>query len=421
MGTHAQIPLRRVVITGTGAISPFGQGVEALLTGIRAGRSAVVDLSAEWSEKIPALTCRVGAPLPEPLDPKQIERKFRRSMGPTAMMATLAAREAFNQAGLEGETLASGRVGVSFASTTGSTSSLEQSFLHYFQKNFTESLSSSAFFQIMSHTCAANLAHFFGIRGRVVSPDSACASAAQAIGLGFEAIRYGLQDAMLCGGADELHAVVTGCFDLVHASSCRYNDHPDRTPRPFDAGRDGTVCGEGAGALVLESEDSARARGARILAEVAGFDTVADGGHLAQPLSDSITRCLHNALDNAGVLPEGIGYVNAHGTGTALGDAAEAQAVMDVFGPRRVAMSSLKGHIGHTLGASAALETIVSLDMLANGYLAPTRNLTEVAADCAGPDHVTAVRQQRFDAFVKNCFAFGGINTVLVVKRYEDV
>jgi 3-oxoacyl-[acyl-carrier-protein] synthase II len=414
------MPVRRVVVTGLGAVSPYGLGVEAMMRGLRSGSSAVVGMGAEWSRAIPGLTCLVGAPLAERYDPKSIPRKFRRSMGPTAMMAYLAGKEALAQAKAPESLHESGRMGVCFSSTTGSAASLANGFEAYQSKAFPGGVSSSLFFQIMSHTCAANVAHAFGVRGRVVSPDAACASSAQAVGLAFEFLQNGKQDLMLCGGADELHPLVVGCFDLVQASSHHFNDTPGKTPRPFDKDRDGTVCGEGAGAVALESEESARARGADILAEILGFDTLADGGHLAEPRTESIRRCLYNALDNSGVSADRIDYVNAHGTGTIAGDAAEAEAVREVFGEGNVPVSSLKGHMGHTLGASGALELIASIEMLRRGCLIPTLNLEELSEDCKGVDHLrNGVEERPIRCFVKNSFAFGGINTVLVLKRYE--
>jgi 3-oxoacyl-[acyl-carrier-protein] synthase II len=338
-------------------------------------------------------------------------------MGPLAMLSHLASLEALAQAGVGEELLRSGRAGVSYGSSIGSVASLEEAFTSYLRTGDMSQLPSGIFFQVMSHTCAANLAHAFGMTGRVLAPNAACAAATMAIGLGFEAIRSGAQDLMVCGGAEELHPIVTGTFDLVQAASIGFNDRPEQTPRPFDKDRDGTVCGEGAGTLVLESEESARRRGAGPLAEVVGFGTSCDGEHMAQPHRASIVQCLHNALDNAGMMPDAIDYVNAHGTGTVLGDAAEAEAIREVFGGRPVPVSSLKGHIGHTLGASGALEMIASITMLREGYLLPTRNLETPGEDCGGLRFVRQVERRRIRVFVKNSFAFGGTNTVLVVKE----
>ncbi len=411
--------LTKVVITGMGAVSPYGLGVERLMEGLRAGRCAVVNLRQQWEPLIKDLDCWLGAPLKEPLDSRQIPRTFRRSMGRVAILAYIAAREALDQSRIPPECCGSGRMGVAFASTLGSTSSLEHFFGAYFRGQ-ARGLPTGTFFQCMSHTCAANLAHALGITGRVTSPNAACASSLQAIGYGFEAIQAGKQDVMLCGGAEELHALVSASFDLVHATSCHFNHTPTRTPRPFDRDRDGTVCGEGAGALVLESEESARRRGAGILGEVLGYATTADAGHLAQPRTESITACLNMGLDAAGLGPEAIDYVNAHATGTTEGDKAEAQALRRVFGENRVPVSSFKGYFGHTLGASGALELIACLNMQRRGYLIPTLNLEVPGADCGGLDHVTAVREADVERLVKNNFAFGGVNAVLVLKRYRD-
>ena len=419
---------RRVVVTGMGAVSAFGLGVEPLMAGLRSGRSAVVDLSEQCCEKMPNLTCLVGAPLTKQPDAKEIARKHRRTMGPTAIMSWFACQEAVRQAQILPELMTSGRLGISFGSTTGSVASLEAGFSSYFRKSYLREITSGNFFQIMSHTCAANMAHAFGVCGRVLAPNAACASSTLALGLGFEAVRDGAQELMLCGGADELHVIVTGAFDMVQASSCRFNDRPTETPRPFDEDRDGTVCGEGAGAMVLESLDSARARGAPILAEVLGFATAADGQHLAQPRSVSIVQCLDNALDSAGLRPENVDYINAHGTGTVLGDRAEAQAIAEVFGAaeanrttgREVLVSSLKGHLGHTLGASGALELIATLEMMAAGELIPTRNLERPGEGCTDIEHVRRLEHRPVKTILKNSFAFGGINTVIALKRYDE-
>lgn len=409
--------LRRIVITGMGAVSPFGIGVAAMMEGLYAGRSVVVSRRAEWEGKMPSLNCWVGAPVREPLPSKAIPRRYRRTMGAAAVMAFIAAQEAAGEARIPEASFTSGRTGVSFSSTTGSTGSLISFFKEYFDKSSLADISSGMFFQVMSHTCAANIAHAMGINGRVISPDAACSSSTQAIGLGYEAIKHGYQDVMLCGGADELDAIVCGSFDLLNATSSRFNDRPGETPRPFDAERDGTVCGEGAGCVVLEAEETALARGATILAEVAGFSTSADGTHLAQPHARSIAKCLVEGLESARMRPEEVSYINAHATGTPLGDAAEVQAIADVFGDRTL-VSSLKGHMGHTLGASGALELAASVRMCNDGTLIPTLNLRQPGLGCEGISHVGRVRRGRVDAFVKNSVAFGGINSILIIRRY---
>lgn len=410
--------LRKVVVTGMGAISPFGIGIKPMMEGLYSGNSAVISQKAEWEGEIKDLNCWVGAPLKEPLPSKAISRQYRRSMGPTAIMSLLAANEAIEHAGISEPFFTSGRTGVSFSSSTGSAESLTIYFKEFFSSASLKNISSGTFFQVMSHTCAANIAHALNIKGRVISPDSACSSSTQAIGLGYEAIKYGLQDVMLCGGSDELEAIVCGSFDLLNATSCRFNDKPTETPRPFDRDRDGTVCGEGAGCIILEAEDSAIKRGAPILAEIIGFSTLSDGTHLAQSHSDSIVRCMEHALENAGLAPEDIDYINAHATGTILGDLSEAEAIQKVFGDRGVPVSSLKGHMGHTLGASGALELAASVTMMNDSILIPTLNLSHPGEGCEGIDHLMETRKSQVRKFLKNSFAFGGINSILVIGRY---
>lgn len=412
--------LRKVVVTGMGAVSPYGEGVSVLMENLYADRSAVVSMKEAWKGLVDNLDCWLGAPMPQPLDVKSIPRQNLKTMGKTAIMSYFAAKEALQQADISQPYFSSGRMGVSFSSTTGSADSMESFFRECFTNSTENKMSSGIFFKIMSHTTAANLACGFNICGRVISPCSSCSSAAQSIGLGFECIQNGLQDIMVCGGADELHFVVNISFDLVQATSFRYNENPTESPRPFDKDRDGTVCGEGAGCLVLESEESALSRGATILGEVIGFSTLSNGVHIAHPQTQSIVQCLNNALDLAGKQPDEIDYVNAHGTGTIAGDIAEAQAICQVFGEQAVAVSSLKGHFGHTLGASGALELIACLKMMENNTLIPTHNFQQPGEGCEGIAHVQKQTKSVINTFIKNSFAFGGINTVLVLKRYKD-
>jgi 3-oxoacyl-[acyl-carrier-protein] synthase II len=415
--------MRKVFVSGMGAVSPYGIGAGLLGQKIREGVGAVVNVKAAWDGKISDLNTWVAAPLAQPLDPQSIPRKMRRSMGPLAMMAYVAAEEAVRSADLACPFERPERVGVSFGSSTGSVRCLDDVFLAYHRNKGMGGLLSGSFFQIMSHTCASNLAHAFGLGGYVVSPNAACASATMGIGLGYEAVRDGKADIMICGGADELHPMVSGTFDLVQAASTHFNDRPDATPRPFDRDRDGTVCGEGAGALVLESESSLMRRGGRAIAEIIGFASCNDGAALAQSNEESILRCLHNALDIPDLLPDAVAYVNAHGTGTVLGDAAEARAIARFFGDKQPPVSGLKGYFGHTLGASGALELIASLILIREKRLPPNRNLEIIAEDCSGLDLIREEREIPLDqttekglVMIKNSFAFGGLNSVLVAR-----
>jgi 3-oxoacyl-[acyl-carrier-protein] synthase II len=278
-------------------------------------------------------------------------------------------------------------------------------------------IAATDYIQFMSHTCAANLAVFFGITGRLLPTCSACTSGSQGIGYGYEAIRSGRQQVMVTGGAEELHAIDAAVFDIMFATSTR-NDEPSRTPRPFDRQRDGLVVAEGAATLILEELAHAEARGARIHAEVVGFGTNCDGKHITNPDTMGMRRVIELALADAGLTAGQIHYVNAHGTATRLGDIAESHATHAVFGGR-VPVSTIKGFTGHTLGACGALEAWVTIHMMREGWVTPTLNLDEVDAECAPLDYVMhSPREVNVEYAVSNNFAFGGVNTSLVFRRW---
>lgn len=404
--------LNRVVITGRGAVSSFGLGVDVLTEAVWNGRSGVRGM--DWSH-ISGLKSLLAAPVPK-FDPKPLlSRGLRRAMGPMALYAVLAAREAAAEAGLKSDILASGEIGVAMGSTTGSSSALENFYRTYLVDNNIRQIKSGEFFKIMGHSCAANVCLTLGINGEQWSPVSACTSSAQAIGLGLLLIQTGRQRAMLCGGADEVHPSVTGVFDVMRAASCR-NDRPASTPRPFDRDRDGVVCGGGAGVLVLENLDSALERKARIYCEITGFGHVNDSKHIANPHTDSMARAMAQALRLARIDPAEIDYVNAHATGTELGDPAEARAIAKVVGSR-TPVSSFKGYIGHTLGAAGALESILLLEMLERQEILPTLNLETADSECACVDLPQTLGPGKITTVLKNNFALGGVNAALVMRK----
>ncbi|MBI9080484.1 MAG: beta-ketoacyl-[acyl-carrier-protein] synthase family protein [Pseudodesulfovibrio sp.] len=408
--------MKRVVITGMGAVSPFGTGTDSLMKSLSAGDSGI--RSMDDFAQITGLKPTIAGKVPD-YNAKSIPRKFRRTMSPMSIFATLAAQEAISQAGLNKDILSGGTTGLSVSSTVGSVQAL-QSFFTTFLNGFSiEEIKATEFFKIMNHSCAANLAQCFEITGRVMAPSAACSTGCQTIGLAAEAIAIGKQDIMLCGGADELHPLTVGTFDIIQAASTGYNKQPTSTPRPFDRDRDGIVCAEGAGILVLESLDSAQERGADILAEIIGFSSTADPSNLASPSSAAIARCMQLALDDAGIPPEAVQYVNAHATGTKLGDAAENSAIASLFGSKPL-VSSLKGHLGHTMAASGALETIATVLMMNNGLVVPTRNLINIAPDCMGSRHIRQIERQPVSMALKNSFALGGINTSIILRRDND-
>lgn len=402
---------KRVVITGCGAVSPFGQGVHALLDGVAAGETRVQMLPA--LREANGVMTALGAPVPE-LDQRQIPRDLRRSMGPMSLFAVLAAQEALADAGGRGA-FEQGRLGCAVGSTIGSTRSLTELFDTYFANRDFAHLVPTKFFHCLSNTAAMNVANALALTGCVQATCGACASAILALGFGFDQIRLGRQDAVLCGGAEELSPVAVGMFDILFATSTHFNGTPERSPRPFDAERDGLVCGEGAGVLLLESYDHAVARGAKIYAEVLGFSSAANGTHISQLNPDALEKTIREALAEAGMAPDGIDYVNAHATGTKHGDAAEAEALRRVIGDV-VPVSGLKGYFGHTLGASGALELILSLEMMRAGRLIPTRNLETVDPACEGLHHVKVSETKPVRTVLKNSFGFGGVNTALVIR-----
>jgi 3-oxoacyl-[acyl-carrier-protein] synthase II len=411
----------RVLITGFGAVSPYGIGAEKMFAGLYENRSAVVNIKDRLGAEAQAFHCQVAAPLQETPDPQDVPRVYRRNMGPLAVSAYRVCADALAHAAVPQKSIGSPGLGIVFSSTTGSTSAFEDAFRIYLSDGPRTLPNSGSFFKIMSHTCSANVAHALGLRGMSYSVSSACASSTQAIGVAYDLLKVGRQEIMICGGADEFHPLAVLVFDLLQAASWNFNDQPTKTPRPFDALRDGIVIAAGAGALILETEESALRRGARIYGEIAGYQSNTDPSSMAQSSKDSIVFCLRAALKDAGVRAEDVDYVNAHATATVAGDIAEALAIDDVFKRRDVPVSSLKGHLGHALAASGVLEIIASMEMMRRRRLVPTRNLVTPSPEAAGLSHVPPSGLDRQVAcFVKNSFAFGGINAVIVIKEYPS-
>jgi len=405
---------RRVVVTGLGVVSPIGNSLDEVSASLRSQRHGIRAMP-EW-DRCAHLATRLAAPVVG-VDDAGFRRKTLRTVGRVGLLALTASEAAIADAGLDPDFLGSGAVGIAYGSTSGSSSALEDFSRLVFTGNTLLGLQASTYLKFMSHTCAANLAMHFGIRGRIVTTCAACVSGSQGIGYGYEAVKFGLQEAMVCGGAEELHFTHAAVFDVMFATSTRYNDRPDCSPRPFDVERDGLVVGEGAATLVLESLDGARARGARVYAEVLGYGTNCDGGHPTNPSAEGMAGALRLALADARLAPEAIDYVNAHGTGTELGDIAESAATHAVLG-NNVPVSSTKSYSGHTLGAAGSIEAVFCLAALRSGFMPPTRNLERVDPRCAPLDYVRGeVRSAVLQRVMSNNFAFGGINTSLVFGR----
>ena len=286
------------------------------------------------------------------------------------------------------------------------------------EKN-TEGINANTYIKMMSHTAPVNMGVFFGTTGRIITTSSACTSGSQGLGYAFETIQSGKQLAMLAGGAEELDATQAAVFDTLFATSTK-NATPELTPRPFDVHRDGLVLGEGACTFVLEELEHAKARGARIVAEIIGFASNSDGTHVTHPNPATMAQAMRMALDDAALAPDAIGYVNAHGTATDQGDVAESNATHAVFGGA-VPVSTLKGYMGHTLGACGALEAWMTLEMMREGWFAKNANLSDPDPRCGAVDFIMGeARQLQTDVVMSNNFAFGGINTSLIFKRWND-
>ena len=406
--------MNRVVVTGMSGISPIGhdwETVAARLKGLQSGIQRMED----WA-RYDGLNTQVAGPVTDFEKPAHYSRKAVRSMGRVALMSTCAAERALDDAGLLGDPwLKSGDVGVSFGSSAGTPEAIHD-FGTMLSELSTEGITANTYLKMMAHTAPVNIGIFFGLQGRVYTTSSACTSGSQGIGYAYEAIRAGQQKAMIAGGSEELSASAAAVFDTLFATST-LNDQPSRTPKPFDANRDGLVVGEGAAALVLEELEHARARGAHVHAEIIGYGTNSDGAHVTQPNRSTMARAMRLALADQDTDPASIGYVSAHGTATDRGDVAESCATRDVF-ERAVPISSLKSYTGHTLGACGALEAWASVHMLNEGWFHPTLNLSEVDPECGELDYIQGTpREIVCSTVMSNNFAFGGINTSLIFRK----
>src|SRR4030095_10220026 len=319
-------------------------------------------------------------------------------------------------AGLQDDPLLkSGRLGIAYGSSAGTPKAICD-FGRMIGEKSTKGINATTYIQMRGHTPPVNVGVFLGVTGRIIPTSSACTSGSQGIGFAYETIRGGYQRAMIAGGAEELCVTEAAVFDTLFATSVR-NDAAETTPRPFDAERDGLVIGEGAGSLILEDLEHARARGASIYAEIVGFGTNSYGCDVTHPNAETMKIAMELALADADLSPSAIGYVNAHGTGTQHGDIAESQATSNVFG--HVPISSLKSYMGHTLGACGALEAWISIEMMRQGWFAPTINLARVDPQCAELDYIMGEgRELQCEYVMSNNFAFGGINTSLIFKRW---
>ncbi|RYZ40178.1 MAG: beta-ketoacyl-[acyl-carrier-protein] synthase II [Myxococcaceae bacterium] len=414
---------RRVVITGTGMISALGTGTEKNWQALLAGQSGIGTITRFELGKLDA---RIAGEVKD-FQPEQfIDRREVRRMDLFAQYAMAAADMAVKESGLPiGPDAPHGynpeRVGVIVGSGIGGISSLEEQHRKGLEKGF-DRLSPFFIIQMIVNMAPGLISMRYNCKGPNWAPVSACATSAHAIGEAWKSIRLGETDAAIAGGAE---AAITplgmGGFSVMKALSTR-NDDPAGASRPFDKDRDGFVMGEGAGIVVLEEMEAAKKRGANILAEVVGYGANSDAYHVTQPApeGEGAARCMRLALQSAGMRPEEVGYINAHGTSTQFNDANETKALKAVFGDhaRKLAVSSTKSMTGHMLGAAGGAEAVVSVRVLTHNMLPPTINQTTKDPDCDLDYVPNTAREARVDAVMSNSFGFGGTNAVLVFKRF---
>lgn len=406
---------KRVVITGMGIYSCIGENLDEVRESLMAGRSGIgIDPQRKERGYQSSLTGIIGRPNLK----GDLSRRERLCLPQQGEYAYVATKEAFRNAGIDDKFLDEREVGILYGNDS-STAPVIEGIDIMREKRNTTLIGSGNIFQSMNSTVTMNLSVIFNLRGINFTISGACASGSHAIGMAYLAIKNGLQDCIVCGGAQEVNIYSVGSFDGLNAFSKR-EDEPAKASRPFDKDRDGLVPSGGAATLVLESYDSAVARGAEIFGEIVGYGFSSNGEHISVPNIDGPKRSLENALKNAGVKVEDIAYVNAHATSTPIGDFNEATAIAEVFGPHRPYVASTKSMTGHEMWMAGASEIIYSVLMMRGGFIAPNINMEH-------PDEASVklnIPVQRvdldFDIFLSNSFGFGGTNSTLVVKKVDD-
>lgn len=410
---------QRVVITGSGAVTPLGLNVTEFWEGLKAGRSGVGLITRFDTANFEA---KIAAEAKGFVPADFMDRKEARRMDRYTQFAVASAKQAWSDAGLNKDALDAERCGVYFGSGIGGMETFSAEFEVLFQKG-PKRVSPFMVPMMIANMAAGTIAIQFNLQGPNMTTVTACSSANNAIGEAFHAIRTGRADLMVTGGAEaSVVPIAVAGFNNMQALSTRYNETPEKASRPFDKGRDGFVMGEGGGVLILESLEHARGRGARIYAEVIGYGCAADAYHMVQPPENGEggARAMVRALKDAGIAPTEVDYINAHGTSTPQGDIAETRAVKSVFGDHafKLAISSTKSMHGHLLGAAGAVELIASVMAMVEGVLPPTINQEEKDPEC-DLDYVPNVaREAQVKVAMSNSFGFGGQNATVIVRRF---
>ena len=406
---------RRVVITGIGIWSCLGKNKEEVAVSLREGRSGIgIDPDRSGYGYRSTLAGIVEKPLLKGL----LDRKLRMYLAEEGEYAYMATLEAFKQAGVDDAYLMENEVGVLFGNDSSAKATIE-SHETIMEKKDTTLVGSAAIFQSKNSTVTMNLSTIFHLKGINMTVSAACASGSHSIGLGALLIRNGLQDMVLCGGAQETNYLSMASFDGISAFSTRM-DEPTKASRPFDRDRDGLVPSGGAAALVLEDYDHAVARGATILAEVCGYGFSSNGeSHISQPSEDGCYRAMTRAMNEAGVTADDIDYVNAHATSTPQGDMFEALALKRLFGVKQTPISSTKSMTGHECWMAGASEIVYSILMMQGGFIAPNINFEHPDEYSEGLNIVNKTTDKELKTILSNSFGFGGTNSALVIKRFR--
>lgn len=405
---------RRVVVTGIGIYSCIGLNQAEVTESLRAGKSGII-----FDSERKAFGYRSGltGTVPRPELKGVISRRQRIQLSEEAEYALMSTREALENAGITEDYFEKHEAGILFGNDSSARAVVESNDIVR-AKNDTTLVGSGSIFQSMNSTVTMNLSTIYKLRGINMTISAACASGSHSIGMGYFMIQNGMQDMIVCGGAQETHHYSMSSFDGIGAFSIREDD-PHRASRPFDRDRDGLVPSGGAATLILESLESAQKRGANILAEVVGYGFSSNGAHISQPSVEGPQRSLEMALRDAGMTPAEIDYLNAHATSTPIGDASEAQAIHNVFGKTKVPVSSTKSMTGHECWMAGASEAVYCLLMMQNNFVAPNINFENPDEDSAKLNIVSVGRSQKIDVLLSNSFGFGGTNSSLILRKYS--
>ncbi|MBP6576747.1 MAG: beta-ketoacyl-[acyl-carrier-protein] synthase family protein [Chryseobacterium sp.] len=402
----------RVVITGIGIYSCIGISLEEVKNSLYEGKSGII-LDQERKE----FGYRSGLTgfVPKPDLKNLLSRRQRISMGEESEYAYMATIDALKYAGISQEFIDENEVGILYGNDSVSQAVVEAIDIVR-EKKDTQLMGSGAIFKSMNSTVTMNLATIFKLRGINMTISAACASGSHSLGLGYLMIKNGLQDTVICGGAQETNKFSMASFDGLGVFSAR-EDEPTKASRPFDKGRDGLIPSGGGATLILESYESAVKRGAPIIAEVLGYGFSSNGGHISTPNIDGPAIAMERALKMSGLKPDDINYINAHATSTPIGDANEAQAIHKIFG-NKIPVSSTKSMTGHECWMAGASEVIYSILMMQNDFVAPNINLENPDDDAKKINLITETKNQKIDVFLSNSFGFGGTNSALIVKKF---